>query len=91
MLGCNTHRKMNKNPFNPCFIVFVLMQKRQRTLATGTMMREVPGWPCSHDSPDLILALYNMVEHKLTSVESTAAYIISIQPLNVAYNERRET
>lgn len=24
-LGCNTHRKMNKNPCNPCFIGFVLM------------------------------------------------------------------
>lgn len=55
------------------------------------MMREVLGWPCSHGSLDLILALYSMVEHKLTSVESTAAYIISIQPLNVACNERRET
>lgn len=43
---------------------------------------------CSHTNPVLTPALENMVEHKLTSLASTAACIISVQPLNVACNEK---
>lgn len=43
---------------------------------------------CSHNIPVLTPALENMVEHKLTSLASTAACIISVQPLNVACNKK---